>query len=275
MTRLAITGATGRMGETLLAAARGRDCEVVLATSQTPEAGPIEGVELQPVSELGRLLDTHDVDALIDFTTPAASREAVTAVRDAETDIAVVIGTTGFTDDDHEALRSVSEELPLLVAANFARGVQALSAVVGDAAEALPEYDVELVETHHAGKRDAPSGTASRLLDEIEASREETARVYGREGEAVRSDSEIGVHSLRAGDVPGEHEVVFAGNSEQLRLLHRAGDRSVFAQGALDAATWLAGRDPGWYDFADVLAIEPTRDPRTQTPRDSEVNDAR
>jgi 4-hydroxy-tetrahydrodipicolinate reductase len=242
------------MGQTLLAAARDRDCEVVVATSRSPEGGPLEGVELQPAAELDALLDTHEVDALIDFTTPAATREAVTAATTAETDVAVVVGTTGFTESDCEMLRSASQELPVLVAANFARGVQALTDVVGDVAQALPEYDVELVETHHAGKRDAPSGTASRLLEEIESTREETARVYGREGDALRSDSEIGVHSLRAGDVTGEHEIVFAGNGEQLRLTHRAGDRSVFAEGALDAATWLAGRDPDWYDFADVLA---------------------
>jgi 4-hydroxy-tetrahydrodipicolinate reductase len=273
MTRLAITGATGRMGRTLLETARDRDCDVVVATSRRPKAGPIEGVTLQPATQLGALLDTHEVDVLVDFTTPAATREAIAAARHAETDVAVVVGTTGFLVDDRERLKSASEDLPLLVAANFARGVQALTSLVGDVAEALSDYDVELLETHHAGKRDAPSGTATRLLDEIEAVQdEETERVHGREGDAARTDSEIGVHSLRAGDVSGAHEIVFAGNGEQLRLTHRAGDRSVFAEGALDAATWLAGRDPGWYEFADVLANDAGGDSHSKRARDSETN---
>jgi 4-hydroxy-tetrahydrodipicolinate reductase len=253
MTRLAITGASGRMGRELLAVARDRALDVALATSRTPEAGPIEGVELDPAEELRDLLDEREVDVLVDFTVPSASRDAVADAAQAETDVALVVGTTGFSDDGLAELRATSQEVPLLLAANFARGIQTLLGVVGDVAAALPDYDVELVEAHHNGKRDAPSGTASRLLDEIEAKRDETRRVHGRDGDAPRSADEIGVHSLRAGDVTGEHELVLAGNREELRLTHRAGDRGVFAEGALDAAEWLAGRDPGWYDFADVL----------------------
>jgi len=241
------------MGRELLAAARDRDVEVAVATSRTPEDGPIEGVELGPADQLRSLLDEHEVDVLVDFTVPEASREAVAAAVEAETDVAAVIGTTGFDDDGLAELRAASEDVPLLLAANFARGIQTLLAVVGDVAAALSDYDVELVETHHNGKRDAPSGTAARLLDEIETEREDPRRVHGREGDAPHSVDEIGVHSLRAGDVTGEHEIVLAGNREELRLTHRAGDRGVFAEGALDAAEWLAGRGPGWYDFADVL----------------------
>jgi len=151
-------------------------------------------------------------------------------------------------------VRAASESVPALKAANFARGVQALLDVVGEAVADLPGYDVELVETHHNGKRDAPSGTAKRILAEIEAGRETGERVHGREGEAPRQAGEIGVHALRAGDVTGEHEVLLAGNHEEVRLTHRAESRGVFAAGALDAAVWLADRDPGWYDFAAVLA---------------------
>ena len=142
----------------------------------------------------------------------------------------------------------------MLKAANFARGVQALLQAVEAGVEALPEYDIELTETHHAGKRDAPSGTANTVLDAIEAARGGALdRTHGREGEHRRAESEVGVHVRRAGTVRGEHELLLAGNDEVLTLSHRAESRRVFAAGAVDAAEWLAGREPGWYDFGDVL----------------------
>ena len=135
------------------------------------------------------------------------------------------------------------------------RGVQALLRAVESAVSDLPGYDVEVTETHHNRKRDAPSGTANTILETIEGVRggDESDRVYGRVGEAPRDEGEIGVHVRRAGDVRGEHEVLLAGNDEVVKLRHRAESRRVWAEGALDAAVWLAGKPPGWYDFADVL----------------------
>ena len=142
----------------------------------------------------------------------------------------------------------------MLKASNFARGVQALLRVVEAGVEALPDYDVELTETHHSGKRDAPSGTAKTLLSAVDEARGEALdRTHGREGEHRRAESEVGVHVRRAGTVRGEHELLLAGNDEALTLSHRAESRRVFAAGAVDAAEWLAGRDPGWYEFGDVL----------------------
>jgi 4-hydroxy-tetrahydrodipicolinate reductase len=153
----------------------------------------------------------------------------------------------------------------VLHATNFSRGVEALGAAVEGVVGALPGYDVELTETHHNRKRDAPSGTAGTLLDRIETARENGdgnadasngeagRRTYGREGIQPREAGEIGVHVRRAGDVRGEHEVLLAGNDEVLSFTHRAESRRVFAAGALDAAVWLAGREPGIYDFAEVL----------------------
>jgi len=266
-TRLAITGATGRMGEELLAEAADRDdATVALATSRTPEDGPLEGVELDSEAEFPTLLGERDVDVLVDFTVPEPCVEAVEAAADAG--VGAVVGTTGFDSSETAALRAASEQTPLLKAANFARGVQALLQIVGDAAAAMEGYDAELIETHHNGKRDAPSGTAKAILREIEAARESTEnaasdgadasgnRVHGREGTAPREDDDIGVHAVRAGDITGIHEVLLAGNDEELRLTHRAEDRGVFAAGALDAAVWLDGRTPGWYDFSDVLGGE-------------------
>ncbi len=250
-TRLGVTGATGRMGGEVLAAASEReDCTVVFATSRSG-GETISGVETHPDSAFQSLCAEHEPTAVIDFTLPEPAVEYAEAC--AETGVPFVTGTTGFSDNDLEALRAVSEQTALLYAPNFSRGVQVLLGQVGEAVASLPGYDVELIETHHNNKRDAPSGTATRLLEAIEANGEFGDRVHGREGEAPRQAGEIGVHALRAGNVTGEHEVVIAGNHEELRLTHRAEDRGVFAAGALDAATWIAGRNSGWYEFGDVL----------------------
>ncbi|WP_066417991.1 4-hydroxy-tetrahydrodipicolinate reductase [Halorubrum aethiopicum] len=261
-TRIAVTGAGGRMGrEVLEAAAIREDVAVGLAVNRTP-TDPVAGVDVADAARLDDLIadaggDAH-ADVLVDFTGPESAVEyAETA---AEAGVAVVTGTTGFDSGGTARLCAASEAVPLLRSSNFARGVAALRRAVRDAVAAVPGYDVEVTETHHNGKRDAPSGTARTLLDDVEGVREELAgsdaldrRVNGREGDAPRSPGEIGVHARRAGDVTGEHEVLLAGNRETLSLTHRAGDRGVFAEGALDAAAWLAGRDPGWYEFDDVL----------------------
>ena len=271
--RLGITGATGRMGRELVAEANGRDdAEVVLAVNRDPDVESVEGVAVEdvagprPASRQTRSDDAADFEALvserepnaiIDFTGPESSVEYVEAAADAG--VPTVVGTTGYDDDQLDALRAASDEIPVLKAANFARGVQALLDVVGDAVRNLPGYDIELVETHHNAKRDAPSGTAKSVLREIEDARggedgsETGERVHGREGEAPREGGEIGVHALRAGDITGEHEVLIAGNHEELRLTHRAESRGVFAAGAVDAAVWITQQESGWYDFGNVL----------------------
>ncbi|NHN47661.1 4-hydroxy-tetrahydrodipicolinate reductase [Halostella sp. JP-L12] len=254
--RLAITGATGRMGRELIAEAADRgDVEVVLAVNRDPDADEVDGVAVEDAADFEALVADREPNAVIDFTGPESSVEYVEAAADAG--VPAVVGTTGFSDDQIDALRAASEAVPVLKAANFARGVQALLDVVGDAVANLPGYDVELVETHHNAKRDAPSGTAKSILREVESARGidegEDRRVHGREGEAPREDGEIGVHALRAGDVTGEHEVIVAGNHEEVRLTHRAESRGVFAAGAVDAAVWITQRESGWYDFGDVL----------------------
>ncbi|MCU4975186.1 4-hydroxy-tetrahydrodipicolinate reductase [Halobacteria archaeon AArc-m2/3/4] len=252
--RLGVTGGTGRMGREVLAAASEReDCEVVFAVSRSAdETDSVAGVDLESAGEFETLVVEREPTVVVDFTGPASAVEYADACADAG--VALVTGTTGFDEDQLERLQAASDEIPLLHAPNFARGVQALVNVVGQAIRNLPGYDVEVVETHHNGKRDAPSGTANRLLEEIEANGDFTGRTHGREGDAPRETGEIGVHALRAGNVTGEHEIVIADNHEELRLTHRAEDRGVFAAGALDAAVWLADRDPGSYDFDDVIA---------------------
>jgi 4-hydroxy-tetrahydrodipicolinate reductase len=126
---------------------------------------------------------------------------------------------------------------------------------VREAVSALDGYDLELMESHHNGKVDAPSGTAKTILDTVQAERD-VEPVYGREGHVPRDEDEIGVFARRAGDIRGEHELILAGNDEVLSLSHHAEDRAVFAAGALDAAAWLAGRDPGRYEFGAVIDEE-------------------
>ncbi|PSP78180.1 4-hydroxy-tetrahydrodipicolinate reductase [Halobacteriales archaeon QS_1_68_20] len=242
MGRLAVTGASGRMGREVLAAADERDgVDVVLAVNRGSDRQTVGNVPVEDAADLPALLAEREPNAFVDFTGPESSVEYVEAA--AEAGVAAVVGTTGFEADHLDRLRAASERVPVLRAANFSRGVQALLAAVREAAARLPGYDVEVTETHHDGKRDAPSGTARTLVGAVE--------------EAPRSEGEIGIHARRAGGVNGEHEVLLAGEQEVVTLAHRANDRRVFADGALDAAEWLAGRDPGWYEFADVVADAP------------------
>lgn len=256
MIDLAITGAGGRMGRELIAAASRRDdVQVTLAVNRST-LEPVEGTPVRDAADLPALLTEQEPDVLIDFTGPESSAEYVETAADAG--VPAVVGTTGFDSTGMQRLRGASDVIPVLKAANFSRGIAALRRAVREVVSALPEYDVELTETHHDGKRDAPSGTAKTILDDIEQAREaEEAttgdRVHGREGLQPRETGEVGVHARRAGDIAGEHEVLLADNHEVLSVTHRAESRGVFAAGALDAAVWLADREPGWYAFTDAL----------------------
>jgi 4-hydroxy-tetrahydrodipicolinate reductase len=244
---LVVAGATGRTGSEVVAEASGRGHDV---SGVARSGGDVGDVRVSPAGELPDLLE--DADALVDFTVPEASREH--AARAADAGVPYVVGTTGFDDEGLRALRDAGGSVPVLKAANFARGVRALLEVVEAGVAAVPDYDVELTETHHSGKRDAPSGTANTILDAVEDARDEALdRTHGREGEHERDDAEVGVHVRRAGNVRGEHEVLLAGNDEVVTLSHRAESRRVFAAGAVDAAEWLVGREPGWYEFGDVV----------------------
>ncbi len=252
MTRLAVTGATGTMGSTVLELAKDRaDISVGLAISRSGTDKTVAGVAVRSAETLPAGLGEESIDVLVDFTGPDSSVEYVERAADAG--VAAVVGTTGFTEAQRDRLRSAAEREPVLVAANFSRGVRALHAALEPVLERLAAYDIEVTETHHNRKRDAPSGTATELLETIETSRESKTRVHGRVGEQPRQAGEIGVHARRAGTIAGEHEILLAGDGEALTLTHRAESRAVFAAGALDAAVWLEGRESGWYSFEEVL----------------------
>ena len=243
--KVAVAGATGRTGSEIVTELRERDHDV-LALSRDPTG------DQRDVGDLATVLTETAPDALIDFTVPEATIEHAEIA--AETATPLVVGTTGFDDDGLAALADAAREIPVLRASNFAKGVHALREIVQTGVKTLPEYDIELTETHHNGKRDAPSGTALTLLDDIDDAREtDLDRTHGREGEHERAPEEVGVHVRRAGNVRGEHEVLLAGNDEVVTLTHRAESRRVFAAGAVDAAEALAGRPAGEYDFPDVL----------------------
>ncbi|MFQ3319005.1 MAG: 4-hydroxy-tetrahydrodipicolinate reductase [Natronomonas sp.] len=253
--RLVVIGATGRTGSEIVAEASGRGHDVV---GVARSADTVEDVRVHPTEKLRDLLEGEagdgPADVAIDFTVPGACREYATMA--AEAGVPYVVGTTGFDEEGLDELKEASESIPVLKASNFARGVQALLRVVEAGIEALPGYDIELTETHHSGKRDAPSGTAKSILNAVDEAREsdsELDRTHGREGEHLREESEVGVHVRRAGNVRGEHEVLLADNDEVLTLTHRAESRRVFAAGAVDAAEWLIGKEAGWYDFEDAL----------------------
>jgi 4-hydroxy-tetrahydrodipicolinate reductase len=241
--RVVVTGATGRMGGEVLAACEERGYGTLAVSESDGDA--VSGADLPDLFE--------DGDVLVDFTVPESSVEYIEAA--AEAGVPCVVGTTGYEEETGtEALERAAERVPVLRASNFARGIQALVGAVREAVTALPDYDIEVTETHHNGKRDAPSGTANTVLNEIDDARgTEAERAYGREGIQPREDGEVGVHVRRAGNVRGEHEVLLAGNDEVLTLTHRAESRRVFAAGALDAAEWLSNEDAGSYEFTDMI----------------------
>ena len=254
MTAIGVTGATGTMGRAVLEATAGRDDTTVLfAANRDPETERVEGTRVHDAADFPELLAEHRPEVVVDFTGPGSTVEYAAAC--AEVEVGFVTGTTGFDEDERAALDESAEAIPLLWATNFSRGIHALRAGLSEVLDTVSGYDIELTETHHNRKRDAPSGTAETLLETIdEAGGTEHERTYGREGEQPRQEGEIGVHVRRAGGIRGEHEVLLAGNDEVLSLTHRAESRTVFASGALDAAVWLAGRDPGRYEFGEVLS---------------------
>lgn len=243
---VAVTGATGRMGRTVVETAADRpDVEVAAAVNRDPATGEVAGVPVAPATELSTLLSARSVAAVVDFTGPASAAKYAGLAADAG--VAFVTGTTGF--EDREALERAARRVPVVHARNFAPGAAVLRGLLAEAAAALPSYDVELVETHHGEKRDAPSGTALDLVGVVADARPEAdlSQTHGRSGATPREPGEVGVHAVRAGRVTGEHTALLAGHDEQVRIEHRVGDRTAFVAGALRAVEAVADREPGLY----------------------------
>jgi len=241
--RLIINGAKGRMGHALLAAA---------ADLKLPVAAAVDaGDDLAAAMAQG--------DVVVDFSVHSATHRVIElAVAQRK---ALVIGTTGHPADEKRKLAALAAQIPTVWAGNFSVGVNLLFALTRRATRILgADYDTEVVEMHHRFKKDAPSGTAARLLEIILEERKLAAADalrHGRSGiTGERSPNEVGVHALRGGDVVGDHTVIYAALGERVELTHKASDRQIFARGALRAAQWIAGQKPGVYDMQDVLGLK-------------------
>lgn len=260
--KVLLSGATGRMGRTLarLAAEQG-GVEIVGGLDRDPD--PDRACDIGcPVLETpeGAEALVRAADVVVDFSAPEFLARVARAQGEALAGKALVVGTTGLDDGERRLLRELSRSAAVLVAANFSVGVNLLSALVEQAARVLgPAYDVEVVEAHHRRKADAPSGTALELGRAAARGHQvelEPVRRDGRSGRpGERPVGEIGFHAVRGGDVVGEHRVMFLGDRERLELAHLAQDRALFADGALRAARWMAGRPAGWYSMRDVLGL--------------------
>lgn len=254
------------MGRQLLAAIDERDDAILSAASDAP-AAPCIGVDSSVLGggQSSGVMVSGDMrslagncDVIIDFTAPAVSLALLDAIADSDT--RVVIGTTGFTADQLETLNQHAKRTPIVFAPNYSVGVTVTLALLAQAAKAFADdYDVEVIEAHHRHKVDAPSGTAVKmgevLADALGRDLEQCA-IYGRQGITGERDRKtIGFETIRAGDIIGEHTVLFAGNGERIEITHRATDRMTFARGAVRAATWLSTQGPGLYDMHDVLDL--------------------
>jgi len=256
MINLIICGAGGRMGQALIEACR--ECnDIAIAGLVECQGHSTVGKKLgdtlpEVVSDLGKIIGR--CDAVVDFTLPESSLMNARIAADHKKPM--VIGTTGITAEQTKELNELSQKIPLLASSNMSIGVNLLYDIISRAAKTIPgSFDVEIIETHHKNKKDAPSGTAKKLLSEIVKVRGGKP-VYERESvNAPRSEGEIGVLSLRAGDIVGEHTVIFAGPGERLEFTHRAHSRRGFAEGALAAARFLIKAKPGMYEMKDALEI--------------------
>ncbi len=264
-TKLVIVGAAGRMGGRIIAlATETGDFDIVGAVDIDghPELGKDAGIlaGVGPLSvELSDTFPKEAVDVVIDFSLPEAVGRTLEYCT--QKSVALVSGTTGLGPEQRELFKTASTTIPVIYGTNMSVGMNVLFSLVGKAAAMLgEEYDIEIIEQHHRFKKDAPSGSALTLAENIcEATGRniDTALTHGRSGkDALRKKGDIGMHAVRAGDITGVHSVIYGSQGETVTLGHTANNRDTFVRGALRAAKWLAGKKPGLYSMADVLGIE-------------------
>ena len=267
MTRIAVAGAAGRMGRricALCAEYEGLELAGAFELEGHPEIGKdmgtLSGLEANGVelaAGVGSVIDNADV--LIDFTAPEATIKNMEALVGSK--VAFVTGTTGIDKQGQQRIADLAKKVPCVYAGNMSLGINLLTKVVGDIAKALgDDYDVEVIEAHHKMKKDAPSGTAFMLA---KAAADALGRDLDNEGVFTRhgiigerKPKEIGVQTIRGGDVVGEHTVMFLGMGERIEVAHRVSNRDTFVRGALKAALWLSGKPAGLYNMQDVLGLK-------------------
>ena len=267
MINIAITGAGGRMGKTLIEAITNSDGIQLTAAVENPESaligadvGELSGVGRNNIQVVGSLSDViNSFDVLIDFSTPTSTAS------NAEVCLAhkkkLVVGTTGLTEEQSQLVNSASQGIAICMASNFATGVNLCFKLAEIAASVLgDDADIEISEAHHKDKVDAPSGTALSLGKVVAGALDrdlDQVAIYGREGQTgQRERSTIAFSSVRAGDVVGDHTVLFAADGERVEITHKASSRMAFAKGAVRAARWLMEKDSGMFDMQDVLGLK-------------------
>lgn len=267
MINICLVGATGRMGRRITAAVAD-SADTRLCAAVDAAGNPLLGQDIGVLAEgaPAGVAVTSDLtagvraaDAVIDFSLPASLEATVAACREARKPL--VTGITGLSQAQIETLRQAAADIPVVFAPNMSVGVNLMFKVAGQVAKVLGDsFDVEIVETHHRFKRDAPSGTAKRLAEVIAESLGldlDKVACYGREGlSGERPRDQIAIHAVRSGDVVGEHTVVFGALGERFEITHRAHSRDTFARGAVVAARFVAAAKPGLYDMQDVLGLK-------------------
>jgi len=255
-----VHGASGRMGQAILRiAAQQSDLRIVGALVRPESAllgqplGLTPGAADADIAYRSSLADEVRAEVVIDVAGPPAHDAALGLAR--QRGIAFVSGSTGLSDAQHAALRAAAQTIPVLWSANFSLGVAVLAQLAAQAAQWLADWDCEIVEAHHRRKLDAPSGTALLLGRSVADARAIALPVASTDRGGARKDGEIGYAVVRGGDIVGEHDVLFIGDGERIELAHRAGNRDIFARGALRAARWITGREPGIYTMKDVLGV--------------------
>lgn len=270
--RIAVLGASGKMGQAIIRALaeprQGRSALLAAALERPGsaelgrDAGLLAGLGANQVTVRAELPAAGEADVWIDFSSPDASVAHAEAA--ANRGARLVVGTTGLSAAQRQAIVQAAQKIPVVLSPNMSVGVNVLLRLVADAARALgPDYDIEVVEAHHRAKRDAPSGTALRLAEALaDATGRDLAQTarYERHGDVgPRTRTEIGMQTIRGGDVVGDHTVHFLGLGDRVEITHRASSRETFARGAVRAALWLAGdtgvRPSGLYDMRDVLDL--------------------
>jgi 4-hydroxy-tetrahydrodipicolinate reductase len=267
MIKVAIAGAAGRLGRELVEAITHSESDIAVSVATVRADDPALGVDVgllavgsalgvETVAELDSVLD--DFDVLIDFTTPEATLQHLALCQ--QNRKAMVIGTTGFSESQHQRIANSGETIPIVFAPNMSIGVNLCFNLLEQAARVLgDDVDIEIIEAHHRHKKDAPSGTALKMGEIVAQALDRNLQqvaLYGREGMGEERDRKtIGFSTVRAGDIVGDHTVIFAGLGERVEITHKASSRMTFAIGAVRAANWIADKDPGLYSMRDVLNL--------------------
>ncbi|KIX11696.1 4-hydroxy-tetrahydrodipicolinate reductase [Dethiosulfatarculus sandiegensis] len=266
MVKVAVAGAAGRMGRRILALSAAHEEAVPVSGFEAPNSEYVG----RPLSELAGVASLEGVvadsaekaleiaDVLVDFTVPEATMQNLAVA--ARLGKACVIGTTGLSVEEREKIASYAKEIPVVFAPNMSVGMNLMFKLAGMITKVLgPDYALEVLEAHHDQKKDAPSGTAVKIIDELAKQRGwdvDEVCAHGRKGlVGARPKEEIGVSVIRGGDIVGEHTVYYIGQGERLELTHKAQSRDTFVQGAIRAAVWISQKEPGLYDMPDVLGL--------------------